>query len=742
MTTGNVAPNTRIQWTPTQLQVFRSAQSALKESKDVVMPKPDDMLQIITDAAMLPSAIGAVLYAIRGDKTLLAGYFNAKLPVFQQKWLPCEQEGVAIGVALNHFGPHLMRSEHRSCVLTDSKPCVQAVEKLNRGEYSASARLSTFLSSVSRFQVDVRHIQGASNVVSDFISRNPLPCSEERCQICSFIRESMVAVVAAVSVEDVLSGRVQLPFASPRSAWREIQEECPDLRNVFKYVRCGTKPGKKGRNLRQVKRYMSAKAVITDEGLLVIRQIEPYSMTVERIIVPQQVLHGILTVLHIKLNHPSAMQLTKVFNRIFFALNLDPAVSATSKSCHQCQSLKEVPAVLKEQSSDPPPEFIAQHFAADVIKRNSQLILVLRECTSSLTQAELITSEKAADISEGLVRLCNIIRPSPLMSVKIRLDPHPSHKSLFLQVQRNGDFAKHNITIDIGRELNINHNPVAEKAVRELIGEILKLAPEGGTISPSLLSQAVASLNSRIRAPGLSAHEVFTQRDQTSGRQLSVDDQELIRSQMERRRMNHELSAKSKSKVPPHAAAEIDVGSIVYRYEDKSKLAARPRYIVVSIADGWCKLRRFADKRMGATTYSDKLTEVYVVPDELAQLTLPPYPEDEEQVIVHEVQDGVAPVDDLEEELPVQPEEELRDQPQDPCTSCQGLVTEDEEALTCDTCLKWCHTACGGVSHEAYEHIVENSEDVRWMCPTCINVASDPKTKPHPVVLPVPSEDV
>ena len=165
----------------------------------------------------------------------------------------------------------------------------------------------------------------------------------------------------------------------------------------------GTAPGKKGRNLRQVKRYISAKAVISDSGTLVVRQLEPYAEAVERIVVPQQALHGILTVLHIRLNHPSATQLTKVFSRHFFALNLEPAVNLSTKSCHQCQSLKEVPTALKKESSDPPPDHVAQHFAADVIKRNKQLLLVLRECTSSLTQAEIISRETADDISDSLL---------------------------------------------------------------------------------------------------------------------------------------------------------------------------------------------------------------------------------------------------------------------------------------------------------------------------------------------------
>ena len=176
MLSGKPAPNTKLVWSPEQLHAFELAKSALKDAQSVVLPKPEDELQIITDGALQPTAVGAVLYVIRDGKPLLGGFFNAKLPPFQRRWLPCEIEGVSIGAALNHFAPYILQSDHKPTVITDSKACVDAVQKLRRGEFSCSARLCTFLSSVSRYQAEVKHIQGTNNIVSDYISRNPVPC--------------------------------------------------------------------------------------------------------------------------------------------------------------------------------------------------------------------------------------------------------------------------------------------------------------------------------------------------------------------------------------------------------------------------------------------------------------------------------------------------------------------------------------------------------------------------------------
>ena len=562
----------KIAWSDELLTAFKKAQAALKESKAVTLPQPDDVLQIITDAAVQPSAIGATLYIIRGEKVLLGGFYNAKLPSFQKRWLPCELEGIAIGMSLAHFRPYILQSNHRPVVLTDSKACVDAVKKLGRGQYSTSARLCTFLSMVSRCNAVVQHIQGSTNLVSDFISRNPVDCIEPRCQVCKFIKESIDSVVSSVTVSDILEGRSVIPFTN-KAAWIEVQSECHDLKNVMKYLKNGTTPGKKGRNLCVVKQYMNSKVMISREGTLVVRQVEPFLPQSERIVVPQSVIHGILTALHIFTSHPTASQLMKVFNRSFFALKLENAAKEVCDHCHHCSSLQDIPKSLQEQSSEPAAEFISQTCATDVIKRNSQLILVLRECVSSYTKSQLIARETAKCISESLVMLINDIRPSGMTKMIVRADPHPSHRSLFNS--EDSILVKHNVQLELGRVHNINHNPVAEKAARELIREILVLQPSGGAITSTLLSEATANLNSRIRAPGVSAHEIFTQRDQTTGLQLALDDVKLIRDQQQRRENNHKSSEKNKAagkSIRPEA--DVSVGSIVYIYNDGSKLRA------------------------------------------------------------------------------------------------------------------------------------------------------------------------
>ena len=135
--------------------------------------------------------------------------------------------------------------------MTDSKPCVQAFEKLCRGEFSAIPRVTSFLSTVSRYQVNIRHLAGSSNVPSDFASRNTPECNQPRCQICSFIILTEDSVVRTTITQDIRD-LPNLPFTT-RSAWLQIQSECPDLRRTHAHLKQGTRPSKKLTTIKDVK---------------------------------------------------------------------------------------------------------------------------------------------------------------------------------------------------------------------------------------------------------------------------------------------------------------------------------------------------------------------------------------------------------------------------------------------------------------------------------------------------------
>ena len=74
-----------------------------------------------------------------------------------------------------------------------------------------------------------------------------------------------------------------------------------------------------------MKRYISVSSIAKD-NLLIVHRHDPLVPSTELIIVPRSVLDGLVTALHIKLNHPSKHQLQLVMRRHFFALDWNKAI--------------------------------------------------------------------------------------------------------------------------------------------------------------------------------------------------------------------------------------------------------------------------------------------------------------------------------------------------------------------------------------------------------------------------------
>ena len=249
------------------------------------------------------------------------------------------------------------------------------------------------------------------------------------------------------------------------------------------------------------------------------------------------------------------------------------------------------------------------------MKRYKQLVLVLRETVSSYTLTRLIDNERHETLRDAILILCADIKSLGDGGVHIRVDPAPGLTNL----NQDPLFKQHGITLIIGHAKNINKNPVAERAIKELGLECLHQSPEGGPLTPLSLALATASMNSRLRKGGLSAREIWTQRDQLSGAQLPLDDRDIIIKQQMDREGNHPLSSRSKSHgKPPQPCLGIKVGDLVFLKADQDKTKPREKYMVVSIDESTCQVRKFTKSQFRSKTYSIHLTDCFpVIPNKL-----------------------------------------------------------------------------------------------------------------------------
>jgi hypothetical protein len=153
---------------------------------------------------------------------------------------------------------------------------------------------------------------------------------------------------------------------------------------------------------------------------------------VDKIFVPPTYMPTLLTVIHLKCNHPSKYQMEQIFQRYFFAPpGLESKLATLCEQCYTCQSV----AKLKPVSNPAPPSSPAHpgtHMQADIIRRNRQLILVNTDLFSNYATTCFIHSEQKQDLMNGLIQITTPIRWSETIvrTALLLCYPWPNHLHL------------------------------------------------------------------------------------------------------------------------------------------------------------------------------------------------------------------------------------------------------------------------------------------------------------------------
>ena len=597
----------QITWTFDLKQAFATLQESLKNPRILTIPRPTDKLVMTVDASPLNDGISSTLFIKRVERRLIAGFFSVKLKQHQVSWMPCEHEALAIAGGINHFAPYIRENEQPMQVLSDSKPCVQAYQKLCKGFFSASARVSTFLSTLSTHNVTLQHLRGEHNTSSDFASRHPQSCSGSGCQICTFVNDLSDTVVNSVTVSDVISGKISMPYLNI-TAWKSVQHDCQTLRRAFAHLTQGTRPSKKAKNMKDLRRILLV-ASVDSQGLLVVKKSDPFVTERNLIIVPTAILPGLITAIHLYFTHPTKHQMTKLFSRYFYGINSEAVISNVVEACSTCNSLKKVPKEIFTQKANPSPTQPGSNFSADVMRRSKQKVLVTIDWYSGFTVGSIIPDESHTTLRSALLTDTSLFRVKPCT---VWVDNAPGFRPL----KDDAILQSHNIKLDFGRVKNPNKNSIADKCIQELELELLKTKPDTKSITSSELQEAILTLNQRIRGRGLSAKEILLQRDQNTGEQLNIDSHNFSLQQQQNRQRNHLPSAISKASKPVFATnCDVKVGDLVYLKMEGDKTQARDRYIVTGFVNGNVELQKLSGRLFASRKYEVPPTHIILVGD-------------------------------------------------------------------------------------------------------------------------------
>ena len=124
--------------------------------------------------------MGSTLCIQRGGKLLVAGFFTSKIKKYQILWLPYEIKALCITFKtfVNAFKNLIQESKRVTKCLTDCKACVLAFEKLSKGGFSLSPRMSSSLLNLNATNISLHHTSGSSILLTDFGNSNRVVCEK------------------------------------------------------------------------------------------------------------------------------------------------------------------------------------------------------------------------------------------------------------------------------------------------------------------------------------------------------------------------------------------------------------------------------------------------------------------------------------------------------------------------------------------------------------------------------------
>jgi len=392
--------NEKFQWSPHLTAAFNGAMKHLSKINKTYLPRPNEQLILLPDAMSTTPCIGWVLYVLRDNRLLPVIYCTAKLKDYMTKWYPCEKEAIGAVISIDQSSHWINESHLPTLVGPDSLAVVKAADLIRKGSHSSNPRLQSLLASINRRNIKFFHnsAKAGKHLIPDHLSRmTDATCRAKDCAIERFLSEipqniqamsttllnqepcllpltlgepaSHPSILAAVShdlADQLINRSGPIPLGN-RKVWMDIQKSDDTCKTVFKLKTFGELPRKKSTN--PIINKIHKESVI-HQGLLTVKTFDSKRMREAlRIVVPPTYIDSILTILHVRLNHPKISQLKLIFDRYFFSPRLDAALSNLYASCHTCVSLTKLPKQLEIFNPTVIPRHPGEQMNSDVLRR-------------------------------------------------------------------------------------------------------------------------------------------------------------------------------------------------------------------------------------------------------------------------------------------------------------------------------------------------------------------------------------
>jgi len=157
--------DTRFKWSDECEQAFCTIKKMLSSRPVLVMPQFDKQFKLMVDASDTGS--GAVLMQEQSNGVEHpVAYYSKKFNKHEKNYSTIEKECLALIQALQHFEAYLNPTSEPILVLTDHNPLVFIARMKCKNR-----RILRWSLILQEYDLDIRHVAGKDNVMSDCLSR-------------------------------------------------------------------------------------------------------------------------------------------------------------------------------------------------------------------------------------------------------------------------------------------------------------------------------------------------------------------------------------------------------------------------------------------------------------------------------------------------------------------------------------------------------------------------------------------
>lgn len=304
-------------WSSVEEEAFIKIKSMISTDITLAHYKPEKDLILSCDAS--PYGIGAVLQQPQENGILLPLFFVSRTLTAAEKNYPqIEREGLSIVFGVTKFRHYLLGRSWT--LLTDHQPLVTLFNEKRSIPQLASARIKRWALTLSAYDYKVKHTAGKDNVCADYLSRAPLPETDdsdesEHATEVLLLQESdsykplSAKVVASETQKDPVLSRVAVMI---REGWPTSTYD-DDLA-----------PFIRRRN-----------ELSTEQNVI---------LWGHRVVVPTSLQPHLLLDLHEQ--HDGIVRMKAIARQYFWWPKIDSQIEDISATCERCQQTAPLPAKL------------------------------------------------------------------------------------------------------------------------------------------------------------------------------------------------------------------------------------------------------------------------------------------------------------------------------------------------------------------------------------------------------------